>query len=90
MLAVTKAEHLNIGDADTPASWCQIAGRTVKDAIMRAAECALLDCHVVYDVQPVNVDMRVRKCSEPAAEELDARSFAITVDPTRRIEYDVL
>jgi hypothetical protein len=62
----------------------------VKDAVVSPAESTLLDGHVVEDVKVVHIDMCVRKGAEPAAEEFSASLLALSAQPARRFEDDII
>src|SRR5260221_12392111 len=86
MLAVPVAEHMDVGDADGAACRRDVAHRAVKDALVRAGECTLLDGDVVDHVKAVNIDMRVRKGVEPARKKLNQARFSLTLHPPGRFE----
>src|SRR5262250_1291012 len=90
MLAVAKAEDLDVTDPDRAAGGRDIARRAVEDAVVRTGECALLDGDVVDDVKAVYIDVRVRKSAEPARKELNAGRLSPAADPTWRREDDIV
>jgi hypothetical protein len=90
MLPIPEAQHLDISDPDGASGRRDVPRRSVKDAVVSAAECTLLDGHVVEDVKVVHIDMCVRKGAEPAAEEFSASFLALSAQPTRRCEDDIV
>src|SRR5258708_19246991 len=86
MRAVPVGEHMDVGDADGAACRRNVAHRAVKDALVRAGECTLLDGDVVDHVKAVHIDMRVRKGVEPPPKELNPRCFSFTVHPPGALE----
>src|SRR4029077_13048142 len=90
MLAVPKAEHLDVNQFDGAAGWRDVPHGTVEDAIVRPGKCAFLNCHVVHDVHGLDVDMRIWEGSEPAAEERGASRLSLAVHPARGLEDNIV
>lgn len=57
---------------------------------MSAAECTFFDRNIVEDVHVVDIDTGIGKRNEPAREEIHASGLSFAVDPTGRLENDVL
>src|SRR5262249_3285685 len=89
VLAVAGVEHLDVVHGNRGAGGRDVSGRTVEDAVVRSRERALLDSHVVNDVNAVDLDMRVGERAEPAAEERGAGRPPLAGDAARRAEHDV-
>jgi hypothetical protein len=75
MLAVAKAEHLNVVYIDRAARWWDVPRGTAENAVLRSGEFTLLDCDVVDDVNGLDVDARIREGGEPAAEDAAQAAF---------------
>ena len=90
MLAIAKAEHLDIVDFDPAARRWNVSHWTAQNAVLGSGECALLDCDVIDDVNGLDFNMRVREGSEPAAEKCGAGGLSIAVHPARRRENDIV
>src|SRR5690349_9859333 len=73
MFAVAKPQHLDVVHADGATGRLDVTHRSMEDAVVGTAEGALLDGHVVEDVDFADVDVSVRKGVQPAAIKLDAR-----------------
>ena len=65
MLAVAKAEHLNVVHFDRTARWWDVPRGTAKNAVLRPGERALLNRDVVDEVNGLDVDARIREGGEP-------------------------
>src|SRR5262249_8665850 len=90
MLAVAKAEHLNIVHRDGAACRRNVSHGTVENAGLRPDECAFLNCDVVEQVNGLDFDTGIREGGEPAAEECNAGRFSLAVHPAWRLENDVV
>ncbi|WP_247447240.1 hypothetical protein [Bradyrhizobium sp. 197] len=90
MLAVAKAEHLDIVHRDGAARGWNIPHRTVENAVLRPRERAFLDRDVVDEVNGLDFDAGIRKGTDSAAEECNAGRFSFAVHPARRLENDVV
>src|SRR6516164_7853919 len=89
MLAIPKAEHLDVADPDRAARWRDVAG-AMEDTVVCAGESALLHGDVINDVKAVHVYMRVGECTQPATEELDTGRLAFAAHPTRCLEDNIV
>ena len=90
MLAVAKAKHVDIVHFDAAARWWNVPHGTAENAVLRPGECAFLNCEVIDDVNGLDVDMRIRERSEPAAEECGAGGFSLAVHSAWRLEDDIV
>ena len=89
MLAVPKAEHLDIADPDSAARRRDVTG-AMEDTVVCAGESAFLHGNVINDVKAVHVYMRVGESTQPATEELDTGRFALAAHPTRCLEDNIV
>src|SRR5215469_7381439 len=90
MLAVAKTEHVDVVDRYGAARRWNVSHGTAEHAIVRAGERAFLDGHIIDEVHGFDVDMRIRKGGEPAAEERGAGRLSHAPDPARRLEDDIV
>jgi hypothetical protein len=90
MLAVAKAEHVDIIHFDGTARRWNVSHGTVENAVLSAHECAFLNDDVVDDVNALDFDTRIREGSEPTAEECGAGGFSLAADSAWRLESDVV
>src|SRR5208337_250536 len=90
MLAVAKAEHLDVVRFDEATCWRDVSHGTAENAVARPGECALLDCDVIEEANGLDFDTRIREGGEPAAEERGAGRLSITAHPAWRPECDIV
>jgi hypothetical protein len=90
MLAVPKAEHLDVIHFDEAARWRDVPRGTAEHAIVRPGECAFLNRQVIDGVYGFDVDMRIRERTEPAAEERSTGGFSLAVHPAWGFEDHIV
>src|SRR5262245_47973037 len=90
MFAISEVEHLDIVDCDPAACRWDVSHQTAENAHMRPGERALLDGNVADEVSGMDVDMRIRKGGEPAAEERCAGLLSVAAYPAWRPEDDIV
>ena len=90
MLAVPKAEHLDVVHFDEAACWRDVSRGTAEHAIVHPGERAFLNCLFVDDVLGLDLDMRIREGSELAAEEYSAGGLSLAVHSARGFEDHIV
>jgi hypothetical protein len=89
MLAIPKADNLDVVQSQGAAGWWDVASRSRQYAMVRAGKRALLDRYVIEDFNVVYLDLRVGKSGEPASEELCASGLSQSAR-TGRLEKNVI
>jgi hypothetical protein len=90
MLAVAKAEHVDVVHTYGATSRWNVSHGTAEHVIVRAGKRPFLNGYIVDEVHGLDVHARIRKGGEPTAEERGAGRLSHALDPARRLEDDIV
>src|SRR6478672_4246647 len=90
MLPVAKAKHLDVIHFYRSSRRRDVPRGAMENTVVRPSECAFLDGDGVDDVNDLDFDMRIRECSEPAAEERSAGGLSLALDAPWGFEDDIV
>src|SRR5690242_19466003 len=90
MLAVLKAEHLDVAHPDGASRRLDVARRAVQHTLVRACKRTFLDRDLAGDVEAVHIDMRIWEGEEPAAKELNAGRLPLAPQSPWRLEGGIV